>query len=1058
MTEKPSSADLTQIRVPAGEAAASSALRALDLEKIRTRLESAHGPLYWKSLEEVAETKEFQAFVEDELADRTPNWLDADHRRNFLKLAAASLAFAGITACTKQPKEVIVPYVRQPEEFVPGVPLYYATAMQMGGVGTGLLVTSHLGRPTKIEGNPDHPGSLGASDYFQQASILTMYDPDRAQTVIRNGAIDSWVSFQNAVASRREAALIKGDGLRILTETVTSPSLTAGINSVLKDLPGAKWHQYEVGGRHSAYKGAMLAFGRPVNTIYNFSQADVIVSLDADFLACGPGNLRHARQFADKRRVQTNVTHTPQPKEDWQEGYQEGSSAPRANQSASYASENTGPVVLPPQVQAEGKPASDTVMNRLYVVEPSPSPTASMADHHFVVTAGEVETWAWDLAAALGAGGQSSGKYKEIAAIAKDLQAHKGACLVVAGEYQTPAVHALAHAMNQALENVGKTVSYTESIEGNPTDQQDSLRQLVADMNAGKVETLFILGGNPAYSAPADLDFAGALKKVAWKAYLGLYCDETARQCFWSIPEAHYLESWGDVRGFDGTVSFVQPLIAPLYGGKTAVEVIATLGGQPDKSDHDLVQAYWQGQVKGSSFDIYWQKALNDGVVPNTALPAVTVMAKMPPAPQPKSAQGMEVIFRPDPTIWDGSFSNNGWLQELPKPQNKMTWDNAIWISPTTAQQKNLNVGDMAQLKYQGRTITGPIWITPGHANNSATVHLGFGRTFAGHVGDEVGFNAYLVRTSGAPWSDYGAELNKVSGSHEFATTQHTQTMEESEPIRIATLDQYKKTPQWVDQKEDDKPISDKMTLYPDYRYQGYKWGMTIDLNACVGCGSCMMACQSENNIAVVGKIEVIRGRHMNWLRVDRYFKGNWDNPELYYQPVPCMQCENAPCELVCPVAATVHSGEGINQMVYNRCVGTRYCSNNCPYKVRRFNFLLYSDWGTPSMYGLRNPNVTVRSRGVMEKCTYCIQRINAVKIESEKQDRRIADGEITPACAQACPTQAIVFGDINDPKSRVAQMKAQARNYSLLEDLNVRPRTTYLGRLRNPNPEIGNA
>ncbi len=740
---------------------------ALDLDKIRARLESAQGPLYWKSLEELAETKEFQAFLDDELADRTPNWLDADHRRNFLKLAAASLAFAGITACTKQPKEVIVPYVRQPEEFVPGIPLYYATAMQMGGVGTGLLVTSHLGRPTKIEGNPDHPGSLGASDYFQQASILTMYDPDRAQSVTKQGYIDSWVAFQADVASRREAAAVSnGNGLRILTETVISPTLTAGINAVLKEFPGAKWHQYEVGARHSAYQGAMLAFGRPVNTIYNFSQADVIVSIDADFLACGPGNLRHARQFADKRRVQSNVTHSPQPKEDWQEGYQEGSIPPRTNQSAQYMADNRGPVVLPAQVQAEGKPVGETTLNRLYVVEPSPSPTASMADHHFVLPASAIEAWAWDLAAALGLGGQSSGKYKEVAAIAKDLQANKGTSLVVAGDYQPAAVHALAHAMNQALGNVGKTVTYTDPIEGNPTDQQGSLRELVADMNAGKVQTLVIIGGNPVYSAPADLDFAGALKKVYWKAYLGLYSDETARQCVWTVPEAHYLESWGDVRAFDGTVTLVQPLIAPLYGGKTALEVIATLGGQPDKSDHDLVQAYWQGQpqAKAPTFDVFWQKALYDGVVPNTMLPAANVTAKMPPASQPKAAQGMEIIFRPDATIWDGSFANNGWLQELPKPANKMTWDNAVWISPTTSQQKNLNVGDIVELKYQGRKITGPIWIQPGHADNCATVHLGFGRTYAGHVGNEVGFNAYLLRTSSAPWNDYGLEMNKVGG------------------------------------------------------------------------------------------------------------------------------------------------------------------------------------------------------------------------------------------------------------------------------------------------------
>jgi len=1031
----------------------------LDLDKIRARLESAQGPQYWKSLEELAETKEFQAYLDDEFVDRTPNWLDPANRRNFLKLAAASMGLAGITACTKLPKETIVPYVRQPEEFVPGIPLYYATAMQMGGVGTGLVVTSHLGRPTKVEGNPDHPGSLGSAGYFEQASILTMYDPDRSQAVFHNEQISNWIEFQAEMALQREKALItKGAGLRILTETVTSPTLAAGINAILKEMPGAKWHQFEVLGRHNAYTGATMAFGKPVNTIYHLDQADVIVSIDADFLACGPGNLRLAREFADKRRVMSNVTHTPQPKEDWQEGYQEGSIPERTSQASQYMTNNRGPVVLPPQVQAEGKPPSETTLNRLYVVHPTPSPTAGIADHVFTMQASEIATWAQDLGAALGLGGASSGRYKEIAAIAKDLQANKGTSLVIAGDYQPPEVHALAHAMNQALGNFGKTVTFTDPVEANPTDQIASLKELVGEMNAGQVDTLLIFGGNPVYNAPMDLDFAGALKKVSWKAYLGLFPDETATQCVWHVPEAHYLESWGDVRAFDGTVSFVQPLIAPLYGGRTALEVIATLSGHPEQSDHDLVQAYWQSQVKVPNFDIFWQKALNDGVVPNTALPAINVTAKMPPAMAAKPAQGLEIMFRPDPTIWDGSWANNGWLQELPKPQSKMTWDNAVWISPSLSQQKNVNTGDIVELKYQGRTVTGPVWIMPGHAKDSVTVHLGFGRTHAGHVGNEVGFNVYLLRTSGAPWSDSGLELNKVGGYHEFAATQHTQTMEEDEPIRIGTLDEYKKTPQFVDQKEDQKALSDKLTLYPDYRYQGYKWGMNIDLNACVGCASCMMACQSENNIAVVGKVEVARGRHMNWIRVDRYFRGSWDNPELYFQPVPCMQCENAPCELVCPVAATVHSADGLNQMVYNRCVGTRYCSNNCPYKVRRFNFLLYSNWDTQSLYGVRNPNVTVRSRGVMEKCTYCIQRISAAKIQSEKENRRIADGEITPACAQACPTKAIVFGDINDPKSRVAQLKAQARNYSLLEDLDVRPRTTYLGRLRNPNPEIGNA
>jgi len=1030
---------------------------ALDLDKIRARLESAEGPQFWKSLEEIAETEDFKAFLEDEFAVRTPDWLDPANRRNFLKLLGASLALAGVTACTKQPKETIVPYVRQPEEFIPGLPLYYATAMQMGGVGTGLLATSHLGRPTKIDGNPDHPGSLGACDYFQQASILTLYDPDRARAVTNKGQISSWVAFQAALtAARAGSASRKGDGFRILTETVTSPTLTSQVNAILKDLPSAKWHQYEPCARHNAYRGAMLSFGRPVNTIYHFDQADVIVSLDADFLSCGPGNLLYARQYADRRRVLTNVTHTPQPKEDWQEGYQDGPIPSRPNQSASYADQNRGPVNLPPQVQAQGKAPGETTLNRMYVVEPAPSPTGGMADHRFVVRGNEVEDWASELAAALGvAGAQGNGKYKEAAAIAKDLQAHRGSCVVVAGDNQPPRVHALAHAMNQALGNAGKTVTYTEPIEGTPVDQQTSLQELVADMNAGKVDSLLIMGGNPVYNTPVDLNFAAALKKVPWRAYLGLFADETAAQCVWHVPEAHYLESWGDVRGFDGTVSIVQPLIAPLYGGKSAYEVMATLAGKPDQSSHDVVQEYWQTQSTGAGFDIFWQKALHDGVIPNTARPAANVTAKAPPAAAAKQPQGLEILFRPDPAIWDGSFANNGWLQELPKPQNKMTWDNAVWISPATATAHNLTTEDVVELKYQGRTLTAPVWIMPGHAPDSVTVHLGFGRTLAGQVGNEIGFNAYLLRTSGEPHGGYGLDIQKVSGHHQFATTQHTQTMETDEPVRVTTLDEYKKNPQFADKEEGQKALPQYLTLYPDYRYQGYKWGMTIDLNTCVGCSSCVAACQSENNIPVVGKIEVARGRNMHWIRVDRYFKGNWDNPELYYQPVPCMQCENAPCELVCPVAATVHSGDGLNQMVYNRCVGTRYCSNNCPYKVRRFNFLLYSDWNTQSLFPQRNPNVTVRSRGVMEKCTYCVQRINAAKIQSEKENRRIAEGEIVPACAQACPTKAIVFGDINDPKSQVAQLKAQARNYSLLEDLNVRPRTTYLGRLKNPNPEI---
>jgi molybdopterin-containing oxidoreductase family iron-sulfur binding subunit len=1030
---------------------------ALNLDQLRARLEQGKGPQYWRSLEEVAETPEFQAFLEDEFADRTPDWLDPANRRSFLKVMGASLALAGLAACTKQPKEVIVPYVRQPEEFVPGRPLFYATAMTMNGVGTGLLVESHLGRPTKVEGNPDHPGSLGATDYFQQASVLQLYDPDRSQVVLNRGRISSWISFQSALARElAEADLDKGAGFRILTETVVSPTLGSQIQDFLQLLPAAKWHQWEPAGRHSAFSGAQAAFGRPVNTIYNLENADVIVSLDGGFLACGPGNLRLAHDFAARRHILTNTQVPYKPKEDRQEGYQPGPAAPYRNQAATHVLEDNSPPQQVSQVYALGISPDQVTQPRMYSVEAAPSPTGGMADHRFVLKPSEIEAFAFALAAELGVSGvTSTSKHPAIPAIAQDLKAHTGRCVVIPGDFQPPSVHALAHLVNAALGAAGKTVTYTDPIEVRAEDQLASIKELIGEMNAGQVKTLLILGGNPLYTVPADLDFKSALDKVPFRAHLALYNDETSEYCQWHVNEAHYLETWSDTRAFDGTVSFVQPLIAPLYDGRTANEIFTTLAGEADKSPHDIVREHWQTASKSADFETYWQTALHDGIVPNTSLAPITVAAKPSALTHAPAPQGLEIQFRPDPTIWDGAFSNLGWLQECPKPETKMTWDNAIWISPATAEQHGIATGDDLQIKYQGRAITGAAFLLPGHANDTVTVHFGYGRTRGGKVCDEIGINAYLLQTSDAPGQGSGVEIAKTGGTHYFSTTQHTQTMESREPVRTATLEEFKKEPGFATEKEDDKPLPKYLTLYPDYKYEGYKWGMTIDLNACVGCSSCVIACQAENNIAVVGKAEVGKGRHMHWIRVDRYFKGTMDDPELYFQPVPCMQCENAPCELVCPVAATIHSGEGINQMVYNRCVGTRYCSNNCPYKVRRFNFLLYSDWSTESYYPLRNPDVTVRSRGVMEKCTYCIQRINAAKIESEKENRRIRDGEIVPACAQACPTRAITFGDINDPKSKVAQLKAQIRNYSLLEELNTRPRTTYLARLRNPNPEI---
>jgi len=975
----------------------------LTLDALRQRLKGASGPQYWRSLEEVAGSDEFRAFVEEEFPNRTPDWKDPSSRRRFFRVMGASLALAGASACTKQPREAIVPYVRQPEEVVPGKPLFYATSMTTAGIATGLLAESHLGRPTKIEGNPEHPASLGATDIFMQASILTLYDPDRSQTVLKDGYVNSWGNFLTALSAAREAVDARqGEGLRILTGTVTSPTLGAQIQEFLTAYPRAKWHQWEPCGRHSERAGSMAAFGKYWNTMYRFDRASRIVSLDADFVAPSmPGNLRYMRDYTGRRRA---------------------------------AAEN-----------------SSAEAPRLYVAECAPSITGGMAEHRFRMRAVDVEGLAGALLASSGGARERS--------ILKDLDAHRGASIVIAGEHQPPRVHAIAHALNQRLGNAGKTVVYADRVEVNPIDDTASIAQLAADIRAGAVSTLLILGGNPVYDAPADLNFLEALQKVKLRAHVGLYNNETAAWCHWHLPEAHYLESWSDARAWDGTASIIQPLIEPMYEGRTYHDVLNILNQKAERTSHETVQGFWRTQHQAADFDDFWRIALHDGVVAGTAFPEKTPpTATIPAAAEPAAARArapeLEIVFRPDPAIGDGAFSNNAWLQELPKPPNKMTWENAVWISPHTAERLGIATGDVIDLARGGRKLRGPCWVQPGQADDSLSVHFGYGRTHSGRVANGMGFNAYPLRSADALWNASGVEWERVSRGHEFANTQHTQTMEERDPFRTGTFDEYHKDPEFATPAE--KHVPPGMYMFPLWPYPDHKWGMSIDLTACTGCNACMVACQSENNIAVVGKEQVAMGRHMNWIRVDRYFSGSLDDPEMYFQPVPCMHCENALCELVCPVAATVHSKEGLNEMIYNRCVGTRYCSNNCPYKVRRFNFLLFSDWQTPSLWGLRNPDVSVRSRGVMEKCSYCVQRIQEAKINAEEQgNRRLKDGEIATACQQVCPAQAIVFGDINDPTSAVARLKNQKRNYLLLEDLDTRPRTTYLARLRNPNPEI---
>ncbi len=1002
----------------------------LDLVQIRAAAEAGEASRrFWRSLDELAETPEVASALHHEFPRGLPR--AALTRRDLLKSMGASAALAGLTACTKLPIEKIVPYVRQPEEFTPGVPLYYATAMPQSGVGIGLLVESHLGRPTKVEGNPGHPGSLGAADIFAQASVLQMYDPDRSQVVKHVGRLGTWEELAADIGNNLDNQRpLQGAGIRLLTGTVTSPTLADQIQAFLAQFPSARWHQYEPVGRDNARAGAKLAFGEYVNTVYRLDRAEVVLSLEADFLGCGPGTVRYARDFTDRRRVVD----------------------------------------------------TRSTMNRLYVVESTPSNTGAMADHRWPMRASEVEGFARAVAAALGvkAGGGAvppSVPAGAVAALARDLQAHRGASAVMAGDAQPPIVHALAHAMNEALGNAGQTVIHTAPIEANPVDELQSLRELVAAIQAGQVDTLIIIGGNPVYNAPADLSFADELLKVRYRVHLGLYEDETAVLCHWHLPQAHYLEAWGDVRAYDGTVSIIQPLIAPLYNGRSEYEFLALLNGQAGRSGHDLVRDYWRrqlgsGTVGGADFETQWETWLNNGVVDGTALPpkVVSLRASFEPAPAAPDAGGLELIFRPDPTVGDGSYANLGWLQELPKPFTSLTWDNAAYVSVATAERFHLERADFVRLRFQGRELEAPVFIVPGQANDCVTVFLGYGRQRAGRMGTGVGFNAYALRTSANPWFGPGLDLRKTGQKYHLVTLQNDHLIndregrkvfsEESEAafarglVRVATLEQFRSHPDFA--ADPPEETTDAQSLYPPYDYQhGYQWGMSIDLNACTGCNACVVACYAENNNAVVGKEQVDDGRDMAWIRVDKYFRGGLDNPEMYNQVVLCMMCENAPCEYVCPVGATLHSPEGLNLMVYNRCVGTRYCSNNCPYKVRRFNFYLFSDWDTPSLYPLRNPDVTVRSRGVMEKCTYCVQRIQEAKIRAEVEDRVVKDGEIQTACQQTCPTQAIVFGNINDPNSRVSRLKAQSRQYGLLRDLNTRPRTTYLAKLRNPNPEI---
>ncbi len=975
------------------------------------------GRKYWLSLEQFKDSREYRKTLLKRYHENNEEMPSQMSRRNFLTLMGASMAMASLAGC-RRPVEKIIPYVVQPEEVVPGVPTYYATSMPFGNSAFGLIVETHEGRPTKIEGNPDHDSTMGTSNSLIQASILGLYDPDRAKIVRHDQTddnYDNFVTFWRGQIDKYKSN--KGKGLAFLSEQFSSPTLSYHKKEIKKAYPDARWVSWEPVSDENIFRAIENLTGKQLRPDFKTGSADVILSLDSDFLHSESENIKAARGFADGRRMKS------------------------------------------------GKDK----MNRLYVVENAFSITGGMADHRLRKRSGEIGEFTLALAEQLKRQGlglpdlpENNNPDKDdkwLEALAKDLISAKGKSLVVAGRRQPVWVHELVFVINEALGNFGRTIVF-HKIDDSVLSSTNDMRELARAMHDGKVGTLVILGGNPVYDAPVDIEFEKALGRVENTVHFSGYLDETSRLVGWHIPKAHYLESWGDVRSDDGTTGVIQPMIEPLFGGKADAEFYALLSTGRDKRGYEIVRETWKKMLSGGDFEKKWRRILHDGLHKNSTSPEVnakinknrirkdTYNAESKPA----SIDNLEVNFYPS-QVYDGRFANNGWLQELPDPVSKISWDNAALINPRTAKELGLSNADMIDLEFDGRKLNLPIWIVPGQANYTVGLYMGYGRERAGNVGNKVGFDTYRIRTSGSDYFGSGAKAIGTGVKYKIANTQDHNSMEGRPLIREATLEEYRVNPEFAEEMVEHPPLK---SIYADHDYsKGYQWGMVIDLNTCIGCNACTIACQSENNIPIVGKEQVANGREMHWIRNDRYYSGDVDEPEMVHMPVACQHCENAPCESVCPVAATSHDKEGLNVMTYNRCIGTRYCSNNCPYKVRRFNFFNYTKDKNEVEKMSQNPDVTVRSRGVMEKCTFCIQRINRAKQKAKTEGRQVADNEFQTACQQACPTQAIQFGNINNPESEVSKQKRIDRNYELLGELNVRPRNSYLAKIRNPNPEL---
>jgi molybdopterin-containing oxidoreductase family iron-sulfur binding subunit len=1022
---------------------------------------------HWRSREELHQTPSFLEASEHEFTDdldiSSPE-PEGTSRRGFLGWVGASLAASGLSGCIRRPEEKILPYSVAAEEILPSIPQYYASATTLGGEVVGVLVESHEGRPTKMEGNPLHRSNVGGLNNFHQSMILDLYDPQCLRSSVIEGDSKGLDEVKAFIRTKGILDKTSGKKVAILAEAIPSPQLDRLRTQLKTDFTGSQWFTYESISDDSQRTAMKSVFGKAVSPRYSFktetSRAEVILSFDGDFLAL-EGPLAYASEWSATRKINDD-----QPEK--------------------------------------------TKISRMYSIEARYSMTASNADHRVRVSYAEVEAFACEIAKGLGIPAPSTSikldghKTKIAQEIVKDLKSNVGASLAVAGRGQPPIVHALAALINEKQEaSKNNLVKYYPDFrrESTASGDMESITALTAALNKGQVDTLIIMGVNPVYSAPSDLKFVQALSKAGHVIYLADQKDDTAqalekldKKKTAIIPRAHFLEAWGDLAAIDGQIALQQPLIQPIHDALSEIEFLSMFLGDVEDKGYRIVRNEWKKKTGAAGFHKRWRRWLHEGVVDDqyNAFSAITDRATSlgnltASKSQRPSGTSMDLLFFAGYNSFDGRFANNSWLQELPDPMTKITWDNAALLSPATARSLGIEDEDMVKIDANGASIESVAWIMPGQADNTVVLTLGYGRKFENYLpyhegsyneSDTPGFDVNPLRSSKSPFATFGAKIAKMDKKYDVAAVQRYANSSqepgfgyEARPlVREAGVTEYKENPSFASPgiiKHGEKmPDASKHALlhpeeksiFGDFDYsKGLQWGMVIDLNTCIGCNACMVACVAENNISMVGKDQVRRGREMHWQRIDRYFVGDEDNPEVVHQPISCQQCETAPCENVCPVAATVHSPEGLNDMVYNRCIGTRYCANNCPFKVRRFNFYNYSKGQDELIHMGRNPNVTVRFRGVMEKCTYCVQRLNKAKRRAAlnpEVSQQIIDN-ISTACGQSCPTGGVAFGNLNDPNSAVARLKKSARDYTLLSELNLQSRTSFLAKIRNPNPQF---